>query len=351
MKEGFSIAKESKALNPIQFNALAIILLVGFMPFAVAFISNAGSSADGNYVDSMKSGFQPSTGESKWLDNGGENWSWYYDNLNFYPNSDYEVDCSYVVDGICQGLDTPQENELGLSASFYGNQWRLPMTSQMIYQSHYSGSNGNNYVGSSGSDEYSWRFGSEYLSNVAENTTMDKIRFTFAEPLVSYSCSNAIFQNLTFQGSITFENQFERKTYSGFEYSTDNKYQYEQYNNNNGHFTEVCVVGFEVEFDFTGFESLELSEFVSGHWNETIIEVSLTNFENPDKIGNFGTTALPFSGDNFFFVGIEHQELDTVRAGFIIRSATLLLAFITFAIAVASTPYWDPFKNFFNGRF
>lgn len=353
MKELVSIAKNTRALNPIQFNALAIVLLVGLLPFAVAFITNAGSSSDENYTDSMAGGYIQGTGESRWLANGGENWTWYYDNLNFYPNSIYETDCIYVVDGFCQGVSDPPVNTLPLSTSYFGNEWRLPMTSNILYQSHYSGSNGNNYVGSSGSDEYAFRFGSEYLSNVKQNTTMDKLRFSFVEPLASYSCTNSIFTNLSFDASITFEYEGRTKSFSGFEILTDNKYEYNQYSQQNNHWTNVCVVGFSVTFDFTGFESLELSEFNLGKWNETIIEVSLTNFVNTDEdlyINNFGTTALPFAGDNFWHIGIEHQELNVKQAGFIIRGATLLLAIITFVIGVASTPYWDPFRSFFEGR-
>lgn len=354
MKERVSIAKNSRALNPLQFNALAIVLLIGFLPFTVAFITNAGSSTDDNYTDSMADGvIVPSSYESKWLANGGENWTWYYQNLNFYGNTVFEYDCIYVIDGYCQGLSDPPQYEFPLSGGYYGNEWRLPMTSNIVRQSHFTGSNGNNYVGSSGSDEYAFRLGSEYLSNVAQNTTMDKIKFTFVEPLVSYACDNSIFANISFTASVTFEYQGTRKTFSGFDKFTDNKYQYNQYNNQNGHWGVVCVVGFDVEFDLTGFESLELSEFNLGKWNETIVEISMKNFENEDDnlaISNFGTTALPFAGDNFFYIGIEHQELNTKQAGFIIRGATLLLAIATFVIAIASTPYWDPFRGFFQGR-
>lgn len=354
MKERVSIAKKSRALNPLQFNALAIVLLIGFLPFTVAFITNAGSSTSDNYEDSMADGvIVPSSYESKWIANGGENWTWYYQNLNFYGNSIFEYDCIYVIDGYCQGVSDPPQYEFPLSSGYYGNQFQLPMTSNIVRQTHFTGSNGNNYVGSSGSDEFAMRLGSEYFSNVAQNTTMDKIKFTFVEPFVSYNCDHSIFQNISFTSAVTFEYDGKRKTYSGFDIVTDNKYRYNQYNNQNGQFGIVCVLGFDVEFDLTGFESLELSEFNRGQWNETIVEISMTNFENEDDtlaISNFGTTALPFAGDNFFYIGIEHQELNSKQAGFIIRGATLLLAIVTFVIAIASTPYWDPFRGFFEGR-
>jgi hypothetical protein len=336
-------------LNPIQFNAFAIVLILAIMPFAVAYITNAGSDTDGNYIDSMKTGFQTSSGESKWMDNGGSNWSWYYDNLNIYPYSDYEVDCTYVVDGICQGLPTVANNEAPLSASFYGVSWRLPMNSQNVWQTHYQGSDGNSYSGSSGSDIFGWRFGPEYLGNIENNETVDRMRFTFVDTSTAYDCfNNNPFANITFDGEITFEYQGSRLTYTGFEYDTDNKYVYDRYDQMAGTYSLDCVLGFDVEFDFTGFESFEIGDFNEGNWSSTIIEVSLQNFQNDEKT-HFGTTALPFAGDNTFSIGIEHQLMDAEEAGFIIRTGTLVLALITTAIALASTPYWNPFKNFFRG--
>jgi len=64
---------------------------------------------------------------------------------------------------------------------------------------------------------------------------------------------------------------------------------------------------------------------------------------------NIGSTQLPWAGDSRFTFGAEHQSINTIQAGFIIKSLTTILSFGTFALAVASTPYWDPFKSFFKG--
>ena len=46
-KERVRIAKGKRRVGRVQFNALAIILLLGVYPFAIGFIVNAGSSTDG----------------------------------------------------------------------------------------------------------------------------------------------------------------------------------------------------------------------------------------------------------------------------------------------------------------
>lgn len=353
MKERVIIAKKTQGLNPIQFNALAIVLLIGFLPFAVAFISNAGSTSDENYQSSMKTGIQPVSYESKWLDNGGDNWTSYYQNLNTVASQDpYSMDCAYIKDGYCKGVNDPPINELPQN-SYFGSDFYLPMTSNIWQQSHYIASDGSSYIGKSGDQEFSFRFGWEWFSDITINSSIDKLRFTFVDDNVAYACTNPTFKNISFDGSITLEFQGQRKTFSDFSYETSNKYQFEQWDPNNAHWSEVCKVGFQVEFDFTGFETLTIEEFNQGYWNETIIEVSLTNFRLTDDFyfsQDLGTTQLPFAGDNFLRIGVEHQEVSSTQVGLIIRGGTLILAIITFVLGIASTPYWDPFRNFFQGR-
>ena len=82
-------------------------------------------------------------------------------------------------------------------------------------------------------------------------------------------------------------------------------------------------------------------------------QVSLTNFRLTDDFyfsQDLGTTQLPFAGDNFLRIGVEHQEVSSTQVGLIVRGGTLILAIITFVLGIASTPYWDPFRNFFQGR-
>ena len=86
-----------------------------------------------------------------------------------------------------------------------------------------------------------------------------------------------------------------------------------------------------------------------GDWDNTSIILTLTNFVNTDSPDNFGSTQLPFAGSEGWNLGVQHRQMNPVEASFLIKTGTLLLAVVTLGIAMASTPYWDPFRNFFKG--
>ena len=127
-----------------------------------------------------------------------------------------------------------------------------------------------------------------------------------------------------------------------------NKYEFERYNNQNSEWENSCVNGMVLEFDLTGFESLALTEWNGGEWSSTNHLIKINSIERADK-QNLGSTPLPFAGDSIFAFTAQHQSVNTVQAGFIIQSLTTLMSIGTFALAIASTPYWSPFKNFFKG--
>ena len=64
---------------------------------------------------------------------------------------------------------------------------------------------------------------------------------------------------------------------------------------------------------------------------------------------DFGSTEIPFSGSSRFELGIEHKEVNSKEIGFLIKGGTLALTFGIIVFAIASTPYWDPFKQSFRG--
>ena len=145
--------------------------------------------------------------------------------------------------------------------------------------------------------------------------------------------------------SFVYDNQ--TLSYTNFDYSGTNKIEYNYRTTQHG-FVQTCHVGLEVEFDLTAFETLELENFVKD-WNWTLIEIELDNFKVVNSTMPFSTTALPFAGTEEFQLGVEHQEVNAVEAGFLIKTGTIFLAVITFVLAIASTPYWDPFRNALKG--
>ena len=329
-------------MNAVQFNALAIIFLLGVMPFAVAFISNAGSSSDGAFEDSKA--FEGTTVAappySFWMNNGGQNYSGVY--LASDP-ADFGANRTYIEDGYCPAFSTTTYPCL----QFFGGltyPGEAPMQGITIPMSHYYSTQA--YIGASGDGPFSWYLQPRMIDNIQQNTAVDKFRFTFIDQNVDHNCGSSIFVNMTFEGQIEFVHDNKTKKYAGFEFDTSNKYEYQTRQAN---WVDVCQIGFETVFNLNGFETLDLDEFIDGDWDNTSMIITLNNFQRKDG-ATFGSTALPFAGGtDFFTLGIEHQEVNPVEAGFIIKTGTLVLAALTFAFAIASTPYWDPFKNAFKG--
>lgn len=339
-------------MNAIQFNALAIVFLLGILPFAVAFITNIGSSSDGEYEDSISSTFSNvSPYAGKWINNGGLNHTAHYFAIDSTP--DY-ANRTYVIDDKCPTVNKtyPPYYQLGdclTTQDQITSNGILPMNSKYFQQTHWTASLiGAPYVGSSGDGPFTMLLTSAYFSNLVGNETIDKIKFDLVYTPVSYNCGSTIFENLTFDADITFQSPTSSKSFTGFEFSQNTKYEFQQYDPVHG-YTTVCNVGLILEFDFTGFETLTITEVVGGDWVNTTIELNIDNLKRADDNIPFTTEALPWAGVNSFSIGVQHQSVDPVQAGFLIKVGTLFLAFGTFALAIASTPYWDPFRNFFKG--
>lgn len=328
-------------MNPIQFNALAIVLILVGMPFAIAFITNAGSSSDGEWVDSKKfesTSYVPGLPRSYWLENGGDNYTSVY-----YANdpADFGANRTYVENGIC-----PAHSQSFPCIQFYGGltyAGETPMQAMTYPMSHYYTQQ--SYIGASGDGPFSWFFTPRQLDNIDQGETLDKIRLTFIDQNTDHNCHAAIFTNISFTSNIQFFYNNRTKDFNGFQFETSNEIQYTTRRSN---WVDVCQVGFQLEYDFNGFETLSLTEFNGGDWENTSIIITLDNFEREDGM-TFGSTALPFTGVDFFTLGIEHQPVNPVEAGFIIKTGTIVLSVATFVLAIASTPYWDPFRNLVKG--
>ena len=338
------------------------------MPFAVAFISNAGSSSEEAWLNSMElndgniANYQDT---SLWLENGGSNITSWYSNYNMPQTGvgpDYgKLDCAFVKNGVCEGYynDTgpysPEQymfldgrhSTIPYYNAFYSNDY-FDIRSSLVGQSHHAVGSNNAYAGRSGSEVYSWLLSERFTNEIGQGETLDALRYWMTSA-TSYSC-NSDWSNLTFEGEITFLYDNQSLTYTNFEFKTDNKFEYQILDEVHGDWEDVCAYGFFIEFDFTGFESLEIHTFNGiGDWDNTSIILTLTNFVNTDYPDNFGLTQLPFAGSENWNLGVQHREINPVEAGFLIKTGTLVLAVITLAIALASTPYWDPFRNFFKG--
>lgn len=318
-------------MNAFQFNAFAIVVLVVVMPFAVAFISNGGNVEGASYedgIDIYEPGLNPS---GFWFDNGGKNWS-----------SQYSGMCAHVVDQVC--TDTGAANYFFLANA--ANARFTPAQSLTVPDTHFMGSNQGSdpYVGNSGDGPFTWYFAPNFFNAMPNNQAFDKLRWTFVDLNRNFNCNSHTWVNLTIEYDVIFEHDGEELLLEGFIEDTSNRYKHVPY----PHYHEQCNVGFDLVMDFSAFESIQLNDFNDGFWNETNTTLTIKEISREDGF-YLTNTEIPFAGTDDFQISLEYSAMDPTKANFFIRMGTLALSVLTFALAIASTPYWDPFKNVFRG--
>jgi hypothetical protein len=325
-------------LNSLQFNALAIILLLVVLPFAVAFISNAGSTVGEDYEDSFNHSepYSSSYGgvPAWWWNNGGDNFS------SLYTSGD----CGFIIEGICTDTGGYWPAAQTFPPPF--DSFFHPSQGLTLYQTHarVSDYGTDSYIGNSGDGPFEWLLPEGSQNGLPSNQTFDKLRYGFIDHNNAYNCGSHPWVNLTIEHSITFEFENKTKTFDGFITETSNKFEHYPYPS----YSQECNVGFYIEYDFSSFESLEMVNWNGGAWNETAFFVRIDDINREDGL-NSANTELPFSGVDTFTLTSEFSAVDEVAANFFINAGTLVLTLATFALGVASTPYWDPFKNIFRG--
>lgn len=333
LKERITIAKRKpqRPLNAFQFNALAIVLILVVVPFGIAFVSNAGSTQGASYEDGIDI-FEPGINPyGYYLENGDKNYSSLYSGI-----------CAHVVDGICSDTGAANYVFLGNAA----NSFFTPSQSLTLPDSHFKGSNQGSdpYVGESGDGPFSWFFINNFFNALPNNEGFDKLKFSFIDLNNQYNCESHTWVDLVIESSIILEFEGEELKIEGIFTETDNRYRHFPY----PVYHEVCNVGFDIEFDFTSFESLQINDFNNGFMNETNMTFTIDKIERKDGL-NLVNTELPFAGTDDFQISLEYSSIDTTQANFFIKMGTLALTVVVFLVAIASTPYWDPFKNTFRG--
>jgi len=311
------------------------VFLLVVLPFAVAFVSNSGESK-GTDLEPSFNHFEPYPSTYQgipiwWWNNGGTNYS-----------SLYSGSCAYIVDGYCETGSSVLPAQTGLVFDSFFH----PSPGLVVEQTHHRGSDYGTdpYVGSSGDGPFEWYIPRSSQNGIQNNQTFDQLRYGFIDHQNSFNCASHNWVNYSMEYSIEFVYENESKTYSGFTQEVSNKFLHYPYPS----FHEECNVGFYMTFDFNAFEALEMVNWNGGRWDFTHFFVKIDSIERVDGL-NIANSELPFAGNGEFTLTSEYSSIDQVQANFFINMGTLVLSLITFGLAVASTPYWDPFKNLFKG--
>ena len=427
--------KGNRYFSPLTFNLLAVVWIVGFLPIAVAFVSNVGNDPNNTEYNQMTienmdlvygEGKTPLNNDPQlcgtsfnctglplsWVENGGLDLSGYYGNAN--PDvPEHQLDCYYITDGVCKGSFDPQNSTQAASMGQYftdcdttGFYYQPPLggtpqavlyasetqyncefadpnwfyydailTQQIYYQDLiYDGSyfyrgtdahdhaniNPNNatdlsWAGESG-DTFAFRLNELMMNRLPAGEMVDSLRLTFFDfpdqPLATpshHNCQNyAGWANLSIEStvSITYDGK-ERTLGTTYITTTDNKWYYEA---QSSFFpASGCYIGYEVLIDFNGFDAREMYNFAdNGKWNQSSMIIEM-KFERTDGLP-LGSTNLAINGIDDFQIAIDFTEIEAQQVEFATNAGLLTMGSANIVLAIASTPYWDPFRNFFKGR-
>jgi hypothetical protein len=424
------LAKGKRYFTPLTFNLVAVIWIVGFLPLAVAFVSNVGTdSGNENWQNMTKEHIDLKYGEGNspvfgdpaycgtafnctgvpiaWDSNGVDRTKVYqYNNPDL---DDFDIDCIYIRNGVCDGSYDPSLNQANdefrnpfldvrdcdTEGFFFQGQW-VSLTQELQYNcqfvdedwyyvdtivglqkfnmqydrsnfyrgqdTHFAlntyGTSANitddTYIGDSG-DTFSIRLNELIMNQLPAREMVDQMRFTIFDypdaPLATpadHNCDTySGWKDLEISTTITMEFEGERnKLSTTYITETDNKFYIEA---QPLYFSAGCYIGYEVIVDFNGFDTREMYNFVNGgRWNESSMIVEF-EFERADGLP-LGGTNIGFNGIDDFAFAIDYVQIDAQEVEFATNAGLLGMGGANIVLAMASTPYWDPFKNFFKGR-
>jgi hypothetical protein len=424
--------KKGKPLfSPLNFNVVAVFWIVAVVPLAVAWVSNLGSDVEGdkdyqqitvsdkncliyNDCTPISQGgtvFSNYSGlDMAWVQNGGDDYSTYYalNNPNLEP--EYNLDCSYIKNGLCYGaaldpadLATYQAlvangshtfdcdeyygvippgylgylKDLQYNCDFADPYWFNldPITGLTYFNFQFDGSNfyrgtdshghafsgapsanitDDSYIGDSG-DVFSFRLNERMMNQFPQGEMVDSLRFTVLDypdaPLAnptSYNCGAHPWDNFTIETKLIQQFDGNENVIDGYITSTWNKYYFAS--SQPTYFTAGCYHGWEIIIDFNGIDTRSMFNFVDGgKWNESTMVIEWT-IEMDDNFP-IGTRNVAINGVDDFIIAIDYAMIPAQQVETATNIGLLTLSAGNVILAMASTPYWDPFRNFFKGKF
>lgn len=375
--EGMKIDKTGKLeFSPLLFNGIALLLLLVVTPFSIAYATNANALDSVQYYNTMK---DADTGLTTFFSSYMELPSDYQTELK-QLNPNYQAGdflCSHIEPyrtnifpnpaptsylyyrGVCLG-DNSQGGQGGIvnNLPIMDNQARVVVDSSSglgsqpyIFspQIHRAGNNPSsnfnplNFNHPIAFDEnLTISYRSAIGFNLSQESTgaFNSIRLRFIEHDNSYACDDPRFDPLYYKWNfelILGNTVYVSDTYQG---RTDNSIS-----NSQG----TCNPYFEVVANLDYFESQDIDQlfnsFANGNPN-LIIAIQKVEPLSGDSNQEF---FLPMIGKDSYYTVIEASTIDDLRVSGQIDITLIILSVILGYIAIASTPYYDPLRNFFKG--
>ena len=356
-----------RKLSPVGFNAFAIIALLVILPFSTALITSLASSGSNETDEDLISenfGTSPPTPTitegmliSQWIDRG-DNYTQDYINLGSpYSQNVNDYDCLWTSTETLpnQCLEVPAVyGALNQRTMRDGKNYVLmPETHEQI-----GNIGGRNYIGNSG-DNFKISIEKPVFFNTDYTQDLSKIEINMKKIGTFYGCDVAPTANITFDYKLYLyygvNGKFHPTKTDGLSSFESEVYEYDGTNMGYDLYqnTVYCRGEININVEFDSISALEFNEWVTLNGDD-ISNVSgylhFYNFKNKDNPqGLLLDTQLPFAGNSYFLINIEANYISATNSNFFLKGGALILGVGLFALSIASTPYWDPFKNLFRG--
>ena len=363
-------------LNPLIFNGLAIAFLLLIAPLSIAYATTSNiADEDRSYYNTMASS-QPglTTFLSSYMEIPNDYQSELYQ-LNSGTNAG-DFRCAHILPARENLFPLPNQTALSYYRGFCAGEnpnGDLPIPAYetqsrtVVYADSGLGSrpyinypsiftagnpppayqvNGFVYNDAKSTDgTLSMSFRSAGGFNISESATgsLSGIRIKMLNDVDNYPCSDEKFDPLF------IEFNFELTQANSVHYISDT-YQYSLESNAVENSQGTCNPYFEIEAKINYLESLEIDDlFTNGIQNANpnmIININKIETQSGNNNQEF---YLPFVSDNFFKMTVEASSYDGVQLNAQVNYTLVFLSIIMGYLAIASTPYYDPLRNFFKG--
>jgi hypothetical protein len=303
----------------------------------------------------------PYYGHPQSFDYLGTNYSWYVQEDSPAP---------FDRTG-CRGfrnfpVATPQPTLNTLWVNYEGKHWGLMSDTHAMLTSGDPNSPSYNrqYLGYSG-DSFAWTIENPVFQFADDTKTIRGFKVNFHDdPYNNYDCDAISKSNLTFDYSIEIFHKAGNATTHptttagltsfryDYNYEGDNIVRRINFQTGSNAPEIICTYGLELKFNFDVFDAMELKEFqeIYDSWENFSAIVRIDNIRNEDNVGGMlGATPLPFAGVGSFYMSVEVAYSNPATTNFILKGGAFLGGVALFFLAIASTPYYDPVRNWFSG--
>jgi len=355
-------------ITGLSFNIYAIVGLLVILPISTAIVTNLSTANSDDYnsiivPNNTQMVNEPTSQLLYWVDKG--------DNMTDLYQETYQIQDvgNQIYDAYKSIWDTDnslyryagQSNFLGYNNDAFeafvdGRSFKIGTDNHRYLGGSYfttptSATNWQGYIGYSG-DSFEFQITKNLTKFIDPDRDISGFKFTFVDPFTAFTCDSPVFQEIEFKADITISDQYSTMTYSNFEYEQFTSYKNEFAYTGGGYSTR-CHIAITIDMDFTPFEDIEINDIFT-NWSNTdlnlkIYDISDTNYFDSNYTNPY-LTLLPFTGDGRFGYDVEVAYVDTATTNFYLQGGTLIIGVGLFALALASTPYWNPVTNAFKPK-